>query len=43
MVIGELETAIRVKAPITIMVVNNAASGYVKALQHAMYLSLIHI
>ena len=37
MVIGELETAIRVKAPITIMVVNNAASGYVKALQHAMY------
>ena len=37
MVIGELETAIRVKAPVTIMVVNNAASGYVKALQHAMY------
>ena len=37
MVIGELETAIRVKTPVTIMVVNNAASGYVKALQHAMY------
>ncbi len=37
MVIGELETAIRVKAPVTVMVVNNAASGYVKALQHAMY------
>ena len=37
MVIEELETAIRVKAPVTIMVVNNAASGYVKALQHAMY------
>ena len=37
MVIGELETAIRTKAPVTIIVVNNAASGYVKALQHAMY------
>ncbi|MEC7538890.1 MAG: thiamine pyrophosphate-dependent enzyme, partial [Pseudomonadota bacterium] len=37
MVIGELETAIRVKTPVTILVVNNAASGYVKALQHAMY------
>ncbi len=37
MVIGELETAIRVKTPVTVMVVNNAASGYVKALQHAMY------
>lgn len=37
MTIGELETALRMKAPVTIMVVNNAASGYVKALQHAMY------
>jgi acetolactate synthase-1/2/3 large subunit len=37
MVIGELESAIRMKAPVTIIVVNNAASGYVKALQHAMY------
>ena len=37
MVIGELETAIRVNTPVTVMVVNNAASGYVKALQHAMY------
>jgi len=37
MTIGELETAIRTKAPVTIIVVNNAASGYVKALQHAMY------
>ena len=37
MVIGELETALRMKAGITILVVNNAASGYVKALQHAMY------
>jgi len=37
MTIGELETARRMKTPVTIMVVNNAASGYVKALQHAMY------
>ena len=37
MVIGELETARRMKAGVTILVVNNAASGYVKALQHAMY------
>src|SRR4029077_12721910 len=36
MVLGELETARRTKAGITIVVVNNAASGYVKALQHAM-------
>ena len=37
MVIGELETARRMKAGVTILVVNNAASGYVKALQHSMY------
>jgi len=37
MVIGELETALRMKAPVTIIVVNNAASGYVKALQHTMF------
>lgn len=37
MVIGELETALRMKAGVTILVVNNAASGYVKALQHAVY------
>jgi acetolactate synthase-1/2/3 large subunit len=37
MVIGELETAKRTGANFTLMVVNNAASGYVKALQHAMY------
>jgi len=37
MVIGEIETARRVGANFTLMVVNNAASGYVKALQHAMY------
>jgi acetolactate synthase-1/2/3 large subunit len=37
MMLGELETARRVKAPITLLVVNNAASGYVKALQHSFY------
>ena len=37
MVIGELETALRMKTGVTILVVNNAASGYVKALQHAVY------
>ncbi len=37
MVMGELETARRLKLPLTIIVVNNAASGYVKALQHLMY------
>ena len=37
MVIGELETAKRMRLGITVLVVNNAASGYVKALQHLMY------
>lgn len=37
MAIGDLETALRTKAGCTICVVNNAASGYVKALQHSMY------
>jgi acetolactate synthase-1/2/3 large subunit len=37
MMVGELETARRLAVPITIVVVNNAASGYVKALQHLMY------
>jgi acetolactate synthase-1/2/3 large subunit len=37
MMIGELETARRAGTPFTLLVVNNAASGYVKALQHAMY------
>jgi acetolactate synthase-1/2/3 large subunit len=38
MVIGELETARRAGAGnLTVVVVNNAASGYVKALQHAMF------
>jgi acetolactate synthase-1/2/3 large subunit len=36
-VIGELETARRCGANFVLAVVNNAASGYVKALQHAMY------
>jgi acetolactate synthase-1/2/3 large subunit len=37
MVLGELETALRAGAGFTLVVVNNAASGYVKALQHAMF------
>jgi len=37
MVLGELETACRMELAVTIIVVNNAASGYVKALQHLMY------
>lgn len=37
MVLGELETAHRAKTPFTLIIVNNAASGYIKALQHAMY------
>lgn len=37
MTIGEIETARRTGAPIVLCVFNNAASGYVKALQHAVY------
>ncbi|MGH7685007.1 MAG: thiamine pyrophosphate-dependent enzyme, partial [Vulcanimicrobiaceae bacterium] len=37
MTIGDLETAKRASTNVIIVVVNNAASGYVKALQHAMY------
>ena len=37
MVLGDLETARRLRLGITMLVVNNAASGYVKALQHLMY------
>ena len=37
MVLGELETARRMGLGVNIIVVNNAASGYVKALQHLMY------
>ena len=37
MMLGELETARRAGIGLTIVVVNNAASGYVKAQQHAMF------
>ena len=37
MTLGGLETARRAGAAFTLVVVNNAASGYVKALQHAVY------
>ena len=37
MMIGELETARRLGLGFTLAIVNNAASGYVKALQHNMY------
>ena len=37
MVIGELETALRLETAFTAVIVNNAASGYVKALQHALF------
>jgi acetolactate synthase I/II/III large subunit len=37
MAIGELETARRIGAAFLLIVVNNAASGYVKALQHGVY------
>jgi len=36
MVLGELETSARIGRPFVVVVVNNAASGYVKALQHVM-------
>jgi len=37
MTLGDLETAARLGVPVTVLVVNNAASGYIKALQHAMF------
>lgn len=37
MAVAELETAKRVGAPVVAVVVNNAALGYVKALQHGLY------
>jgi acetolactate synthase-1/2/3 large subunit len=37
MAAGDLETAVREGLAFTLVVVNNAASGYVKALQHAVY------
>lgn len=36
MTIGDLETARRSKVNVILVIVNNAASGYVKALQHTM-------
>ncbi|MGF6440726.1 thiamine pyrophosphate-binding protein [Paraburkholderia youngii] len=35
--LGDLETAKRLNLDLTIIVINNAASGYVKALQHLVY------
>lgn len=37
MAMGDLETARRIGVDIVVIVVNNAASGYVKALQHLVY------
>ena len=37
MSLGELETARRLNLPVVIVVLNNAASGYVKALQHLVF------
>lgn len=37
MMLGELETARRLNLKFTVIIVNNAASGYVKALQHLVY------
>ena len=37
MTLGDLEVARRAGAVFTLIVVNNAASGYIKALQHAVY------
>jgi acetolactate synthase-1/2/3 large subunit len=37
MTLGDLETARRAGADVIAIIVNNAASGYIKALQHAMY------
>ena len=37
MTMGELETAKRLGLGFALIIVNNAASGYVKALQHLMY------
>ena len=37
MMLGEIETARRMGLTFTIIIVNNAASGYVKALQHLVY------
>lgn len=43
MSVGDLETARRLGLDFTLIVVNNAASGYVKALQHLVYGEGMHI
>ncbi len=43
MVVGDLETAKRLALDFVVVVVNNAASGYVKALQHLVYGAGKHI
>jgi acetolactate synthase-1/2/3 large subunit len=37
MTLGDVETAVREKVPLTLVIVNNAAMGYVKGLQHALF------
>ncbi len=37
MTLGDLETALRAKAEFILIVVNNAASGYIRALQHSLF------
>ena len=37
MILGALEIAIREKIPLTLVVVNDAAHGYAKGLQHALF------
>ena len=37
MTLGDLETAVREQVPLTLVVVNNAAMGYVKGLQHVLF------
>lgn len=37
MAMGDLETAIRERIPVTYVIVNNAAFGYVKGLQYALF------
>ena len=37
MSLGDMETLLRTGADVTVVIVNNAASGYVKALQHALF------
>ncbi len=37
MSMGDLETAVREQIPVTYLIVNNAAQGYVKGLQHVLF------